>query len=120
MVWKIQLGSVWRVLLADGWHDVAPTALQNSTFDLDAIEYYDETQLIRGDDGFSFKDNSGHTIYGPLSAILALDTTRPPSVPTLEQLRASEYVAGLSSEELKKLIAALEAEEAERGSQPES
>ncbi len=23
MVWKIQLGSVWRVLLADGWHDVA-------------------------------------------------------------------------------------------------
>jgi len=33
MAWKLQLRSVWRVLLADGWHDVAPNQLTVSTFD---------------------------------------------------------------------------------------
>jgi hypothetical protein len=64
MAWNLQLRSVWRVLLADGWHDGAPNQLTVSTFDLDTVEYYDETDFRRGVDSFSFRDRStGRTIY---------------------------------------------------------
>ena len=87
---SIDTNAVTRVLLADGWHDVA-----NESFDLDAYEFMwsgDDLRLSempsdrrvqivhRGgqsgvcDTGFSFRQADGSTISGPLTAVLAVET----------------------------------------------
>jgi hypothetical protein len=83
----INVGEVWRVLLADGWHDVAPSADSNqvSSFKLDAYEYVDG-DLSGGQEraagvsvlGFSFSEDGGGQLYGPLTSILAVDTKPRP------------------------------------------
>jgi hypothetical protein len=75
----INPATVGRVLLADGWHDVAP-----STFSLDAYEYVEggDFKLLSEADaervgicpsGFRFDDNvTGWTIAGPLTSVVAV------------------------------------------------
>lgn len=74
----INPATVGRVLLADGWHDVAP-----STFALDAYEYVEgDYKLLSEADaervgicpsGFRFEERvSGWTIAGPLTSVLAV------------------------------------------------
>ena len=67
---SIDVDEVMRVLLADGWHEVA-----NSSFAIDAYEYLWKGQLVHGGDdgGFSFDDKlTGMRVYGPMSALLAV------------------------------------------------
>ena len=108
MAWKLQLSSVWRVLLADGWHDVAPYQLNVSTFDLGTVEYYAEADFRRGVESFSFRDRStGRTIYGPVTAVLAVDTTPPDHQrePTDEE----QLLSGMSYEQVEQLESHLQA-----------
>lgn len=86
----IDVDTVIRVLLPDGWHDVA-----NASFDLDAYEYlwsgqsgvsiadaqHDALVLHGGGQsgisatGFSFTDAATRQrMYGPLTAVLAVAT----------------------------------------------
>ena len=85
----IPVGEVRRVLLADGWHDVAPAAGSKglSSFKLDAYEYVDDEssggqKLAAGmpTPGFSFHEDGGGQLYGPLTSILAVDTRQPPKL----------------------------------------
>jgi len=71
----IDTDRITDVLLADGWHMVA-----GESFDLDSYEYVCEEQLVHagGRDrlitatGFTFTDDTGAQISGPLTAILAV------------------------------------------------
>ena len=84
---RIQIDQVWRVLLANGWYTVAPDPdnTDASSFDVDAYEYVDgDAVLVAGGSvvgvvstGFAFTDTAGQQLRGPLTAILAVDTTRP-------------------------------------------
>jgi hypothetical protein len=84
---RIQINQVWRVLLTNGWYTVAsdPANPDASSFDVDAYEYVDgDTVLVAGGNvagvvstGFAFTDSAGQQLRGPLTAILAVDTTRP-------------------------------------------
>jgi hypothetical protein len=84
---RIQIDQVWRVLLANGWHTIAPDPNEptDSSFDVDTYEYVaGDDALIGGGPipgvpttGFAFTDATGHQLRGPLTAILAVDTTRP-------------------------------------------
>ena len=84
---RIQIDHVWRVLLANGWYTVAPDPSDPdaSSFDVAAYEYVDgDAVLVAGgtvpgvpSTGFAFTDTAGQQLRGPLTAILAVDTTRP-------------------------------------------
>lgn len=82
----IDVDAVSDVLLADGWHAVA-----NSSFTLDSYEFlwYSTDEAKRTDDpmllhgggnsgvcatGFSFTDEDGSVVSGPLTAVLAVKT----------------------------------------------
>lgn len=74
----IDTNRVTRVLLADGWHQVA-----DQSFDIDAYEYVWDDELIHGGgnsgvcaSGFAFHTTSGTYIAGPLTAILAIEGSR--------------------------------------------
>jgi hypothetical protein len=79
----IDVDKVTRVLLADGWHDVA-----NDSFSLDAYEYLwhhrgadRDPMVLHGggqsgicSNGFAFTDPDGRHLCGPLTAVLAVET----------------------------------------------
>lgn len=78
----INPATVRRVLLADGWHDVATTD-GRSTFALDAHEYVEGDYKVLSETeaerfglcpaGFRFEEKaSGWTIAGPLTSVLAV------------------------------------------------
>ncbi len=81
----IDVNAVTAVLLADGWHNV-------TAFYLDAYEYVEEHPEPNRDPfvylaggqcphitstGFTFTDDIGATVSGPLTSILAVRTTEP-------------------------------------------
>ena len=102
MAWELQLSSVWHLLLADGWHDIAPSRLNVSTFDLGTVEYYVEADCRRRVDSFSFRDGStGRTIYGPVTAVLAVDTT--PLDHQREPTDHEQLLSGMSYEQVEQL-----------------
>ena len=79
---SIDIGKVFSVLLADGWHDVA-----NDSFVLDSYEYLWREELVHGGGdsgvcatGFSFVESyEGMDIgivAGPLTAIQAVRVER--------------------------------------------
>jgi hypothetical protein len=82
---RIHTDEVWHVLLADGWYQVAadPNELTDSSFDVDTYEYLAGDDVLAGrgqvagmpSTGFAFTDRSGRQIRGPLTAILAVDTS---------------------------------------------
>jgi hypothetical protein len=71
----IDVDRVRAVLLDDGWHEV-----DSASFTLDAYEYhYRDRMLVGGgrvegvpSTGFSFTDQTGGEICGPLDAVLAV------------------------------------------------
>lgn len=72
----IDAKTITGVLLADGWHNVVP-----DTFGLDSYEYIygDYDHLMHGGGnsgvcatGFTFSEELGTSISGPLTAILAV------------------------------------------------
>ena len=72
---KIDTDRITDVLLADGWHIVA-----GESFDLDSYEFVCEEHLVHAGGreplvpatGFTFTDDVGARISGPLTAILAV------------------------------------------------
>lgn len=74
---SIDTDRVTAVLLADGRHTV-----KDSTFDLDSYEYrWGELRLLSGGQcphvtstGFTFSDDTGSRLYGPVTSILAVRT----------------------------------------------
>jgi hypothetical protein len=66
-------------------NDVRIANPDHSSFDVDAYEYVDgDAVLVAGGNvagvvstGFAFTDSAGQQLCGPLTAILAVDTTRP-------------------------------------------
>lgn len=80
----INVDRVVAVLLADGWHDVAPRTPDDprSSFIVDAYEYVtsrsrqedDVPSIWHNDDpGFAFAEADGkHWVVGPLTAIVAV------------------------------------------------
>ncbi len=72
----VDVAKVRAILLADGWHKVA-----NNSFDIGTYGYARGTETIHhggsGADpvGFSFKDDAGYFLYGPMTAILATRTS---------------------------------------------
>jgi hypothetical protein len=74
----IDVDNVTEVLLADGWHTVA-----DGSFDLDAYEYHHNDHVLQGGgnygvcaNGFTFINPDGDTLFGPLTAILAVKTRK--------------------------------------------
>lgn len=70
----IETDAVTDVLLADGWHKV-----RRKSFDLDSFEFLHAGDTIHGGGasgvcatGFSFEDDRGARICGPLTAVLAV------------------------------------------------
>ena len=71
---RIDVDKISAVLLADGWHEVV-----DQSFALDAYEYvHNEDTIHKGgggnvtSTGFCFKDDTGSSMCGPLTAILAV------------------------------------------------
>jgi len=71
----IPITDVARVLLADGWHDVADQSFDVSDYDFDD----GHGNKITNDDraGFDFVDAAGGWYRGPLSSILAVQVDAP-------------------------------------------
>lgn len=83
----IDVDNVVRVLLADGWHNVA-----DESFSIDAYEFLwsgrdgtrvadmdsdrDPLCLHSGGAGFAFSTDDGDRVCGPVSAILAVKELR--------------------------------------------
>lgn len=74
----IEVDEVTEVLLADGWH-----AVTDKSFNLDSYEYHwGETVLHGGGNsgvcatGYTFVDADGDTLFGPLTALLAVKTRK--------------------------------------------
>lgn len=74
---SIDVDRVMRVMLADGWHEVA-----RKSFDLDSYEFNHESAcILRGgavlhvcSTGFRFTDPAtGRAVFGPVTAILAVE-----------------------------------------------
>lgn len=72
----IDVDKVTEVLLADGWH-----AVEDGSFDLDSYEYHHGDHMLHGGGnygvcatGFTFRNADGHSMFGPLTAILAVKT----------------------------------------------
>lgn len=73
---NIDVDKVTEVLLADGWHTVA-----DGSFDLDSYEFHHGDHVLHGGGrsgvcatGFTFRDANGESLFGPLTAILAVKT----------------------------------------------
>ncbi len=77
----IDVDTVTRVLLADGWHEVA-----DKSFTMDAYEYMEGTMTLLGGGteakagvpatGFAFKesrDGAAVVLAGPISSIVAVE-----------------------------------------------
>jgi hypothetical protein len=71
----IDTDNITRVLLADGWHDVA-----NQSFDIDSYEYMWCERLVHGGgnsgicaSGFTFTTTDGLFVCGPLTSVLAVE-----------------------------------------------
>ena len=62
----IDIDKVQAVLLADGWHNVAPLAddEERSSFDIAAYEYVDETTAV-GNFGFCRTAVKGQVLHSP-------------------------------------------------------
>jgi len=83
----INIDRVTRVLLSDGWHDVAkvPGGVGASPFEIDSYEFVTDGEVFLGGGskplipargfGFSFIE-AGHSISGPLAAIQAVQEGR--------------------------------------------
>jgi hypothetical protein len=104
----IDVDEVNRVLLSDGWHDVAARSFALDSYEflwsgVDGLTVHDliakghEPQVLLGGGqsgicsiGFTLKDGaSGQMICGPLTAVLAVQTAKVKSTPAaLRHLRS--------------------------------
>lgn len=82
----IDINTVYAVLLADGWHDVATLPNGDTSFHIDSYEYLSGdpndagylvilgagTEPLIPTHGFEFAEGNGGHIAGPLTAIIAI------------------------------------------------